>query len=883
MNILFVQHELFTWQRAKMWGYTWHLGLEEGLQANQVEFTTLITSWLPRAKEICAGKTFDQVWINDITHTFEPGGCGGYQMQEADLEWLACLAPVRLGFLMESLEYTPEEHAKNPGLRYARSVLEKTGRYMTHIMSPDERDLPFIRGLYAVPVSLCICPVPQRFVRRNITVPPQLKPVFRGTAYGERARWLELPQVKHLINQDPSPDNFSNLPALFDNLQRQARETISRASFEITGYEQYLQTLRQIRQQSFALYLESLAEGSAVINFPSFGKIYTGRIFEGMASGRPVITVRIEDRPLSESLFEDGKDILLYPKSNPSRLAEQIKGILREPEFGQRLAMNARDKLLGFHTTEIRIRQILDWITKKQEPRYTDGEDPDSKAEAKSAAAPVLCLQSPAAKRDVPDPKPSRERDKNRHPLFPMSRSKKLRILLISPPYARFLGLGNARFPLTFGALGTMASMNGHSVGIYDADFDKDLVGKTAPYEYTFSSQNRIRQALQDPNHYVWKEIERKIGDFNPDVVGVTVMTNKLPMAARIAGITKAVYRDIRVVVGGHHPSMFGPQMLMDRNVDFAVSGEGEMTFLELVNRLGDPRPEFSRISGLVYRESERTMTNGPRELLPNLDVLPIADRDLIINEGFVSENNIMASRGCPFQCSYCGAQVLWKRKVRRRSVSQVIREIDYLFRRGPSRTVNFWDDSFTSDRRYTAELTAALKKFDGLKFSCITRLDLINPATLAQLKEAGCSFLLFGIESGSEEILQRIDKKMNRARIRQQTALVNAAGIPWLGFFIMGYPGETKKQIQETLTFMKELDPPYAEINIFNPLPGTPIWKNLEDQGLVGSDMDFSRYSQASTENHFSNGHMTQEEFRELALFMAREFDAHNRRHNGK
>jgi radical SAM superfamily enzyme YgiQ (UPF0313 family) len=215
--------------------------------------------------------------------------------------------------------------------------------------------------------------------------------------------------------------------------------------------------------------------------------------------------------------------------------------------------------------------------------------------------------------------------------------------------------------------------------------------------------------------------------------------------------------------------------------------------------------------------------------------------------------------------------------------VSQVIREIDYLFRRGPSRTVNFWDDSFTSDRRYTAELTAALKKFDGLKFSCITRLDLINPATLAQLKEAGCSFLLFGIESGSEEILQRIDKKMNRARIRQQTALVNAAGIPWLGFFIMGYPGETKKQIQETLTFMKELDPPYAEINIFNPLPGTPIWKNLEDQGLVGSDMDFSRYSQASTENHFSNGHMTQEEFRELALFMAREFDAHNRRHNGK
>jgi radical SAM superfamily enzyme YgiQ (UPF0313 family)/glycosyltransferase involved in cell wall biosynthesis len=465
----------------------------------------------------------------------------------------------------------------------------------------------------------------------------------------------------------------------------------------------------------------------------------------------------------------------------------------------------------------------------------------------------------------------------------PKKPTQKLRILLISPPYARFLGLGNCRFPLSFGALGTMLSMNGHAVAIYDADFDRDLIGKTDTYEYTFSNQHKIQAALQDRDHFVWKEIDRTIQKFNPDVIGITTMTSKYPMALRMAEMAKSINRDIRVVIGGHHSSIFGPKLVQDANIDFAVIGEGEMTFLELINQLCDPRPDFSRINGLIYKEGARIVTNNPRELLSNLDVLPIADRELMINEGYVSENNIMASRGCPFNCSYCGAHVIWKRRVRRRSVPNIIREIEYLFQRGPSRNVNFWDDTFTGDRRYVVELMTALKKFNGLTFSCITRLDVIDRETLDQLKAAGCSVILFGIESGSNEILRKIDKKMTSEMIQQKTELVNAAGIPWLGFFIMGYPGETKEQVLETLAFMKNLDPSYAEINIFNPLPGTKIWDELEAQGLVSSDLDFSQHSQSSTENFFTGGSMTRQEFKDLALFMAKEFDAHNRSHNGK
>jgi len=311
--------------------------------------------------------------------------------------------------------------------------------------------------------------------------------------------------------------------------------------------------------------------------------------------------------------------------------------------------------------------------------------------------------------------------------------------------------------------------------------------------------------------------------------------------------------------------------------------GEGEITFLELVNRLTESRPDFSRVNGLVYKTpTGEIVATPPRELLVDLNVLPIADRSLMLNDGYVSENNIMTSRGCPFNCSYCGAQVIWKRKVRRRSVSKIINEIQYLIGRSGSRSISFWDDSFTCDRKYTLELTEALRKIDAVKYSCITRLDLIDEDSLSRLRNSGCCNILFGIESGNDDILKCIDKKMTRDIIKKKVGLVETAGIPWLGFFIMGYPGESKENIFQTLEFMKELNPNYAEINIFNPLPGTKIWQDLEEEHLVSSDMDFSKFSQASAENFFVRD-MSRREFSELALTMAREFDAHNRVRNSR
>jgi radical SAM superfamily enzyme YgiQ (UPF0313 family) len=883
-RILYVQHELYTWPLAKMWSHNFHLGLESGFAANGLDFTTLVTPWFPAAQDLLAGKQFDQVWINDIAHAFRDGGCGGYPMREQDLEWLAGLAPIRVGFVNETLQYSAAEYASNEGLRQLQEALGRTARYMTHVLAVDENDVDYLQSLAPAPVMWMVPCMPETFIGTADAPPIIPKGLFIGMPYGARADWLQMPELRESLARHESPDNRSIIPKRFDEIHAAIRGSVSGdAPGRAEAYASYLWELRKLRELSFRMYLDGLREGAAVVHLPSYCKVYNSRVYEGMAAGRPVITSRGDGRPRLDTLFEDGKDLLIYPADDPQTLAKHIRNVVNDPEYGRAIALRARDKLLRRHTAEARIRDILGWIATGQEPIFTAADNAGKKASTTKGAHPMPRIQlSPPERESAPRGGGLANRAKKR-PDQPKPRNGKLRILLVSPPYARFLGLGNCRFPLSFGALGTMLSANGHDIAIYDADFDRALIGKSEPYEYTFTSQEKIRASLQDRDHGVWKEIDRTIRNFNPDVVGITTMTSKYPMALRIAEMAKSINRDITVVMGGHHASIFGPKLVQDPSIDFAVIGEGEMTFLELINRLCEPRPDFSRISGLAYRDGERTVANGPRELLSNLDVLPIADRDLMINEGYVSENNIMATRGCPFDCSYCGAQVIWKRRVRRRSVPLITREIEYLFRRGPSRTIQFWDDTFTGDRRFIAELMPALKKFDGLTFSCITRLDVVDPEILTQLKGAGCNLILFGIESGSDEILKRIDKKMTRETIRKKTAMVHAAGIPWLGFFIMGYPGETREDILATLAFMKEVNPSFAEINLFNPLPGTRVWSELEAQGVVHGDLDFSRYSQSSTENFFTDGHMTRQEFKDLALYMAREFDAHNRRHHGE
>lgn len=387
-RILFVQQEMKSWQSAKMWGYSWHVGLEDGFSANGAEVTTLLSPWFSQAKKLCAGKTFDQVWINDITHMFEPKSMREFRLTEADLEWLAGLAPVRLGFVIESLQYTLKEYTEAPFLQNTFNILKKTIGYLTHVMAADENDFTIIRQLRDIPLSWLMAPIPQCYLANKVPDPTGKKPFFYGTPYGERARWLAMPSLSGLLEYRLSSDNDTDFPKIFDRLHRNLNPLVISNKDSLDDlYGIYLKIVRDIRRRSFEMYLENLGQGCAVVNLPSYGKVHTGRVYEGMAAGRPVITMNIKDSPRMSALFEHEKEILLYSRDEPLMLAEHIQKILDEPEFALKLALNAQDKMLRFHTTEKRIRQILEWIETGREADFSD----DSKESTERTENNIEC------------------------------------------------------------------------------------------------------------------------------------------------------------------------------------------------------------------------------------------------------------------------------------------------------------------------------------------------------------------------------------------------------------------------------------------------------------------------------------------------------------
>jgi len=370
-RILFVQQELTDWKSARAWGYNFHIGLEEGFAANGIEVTTLLSSWFPVARRLCAAKQFDQVWINDVIHMFEPKGWRHYRLTMPDLEWLATLAPIRLGFVIESLKYTDNDYREAPFLSNYPNILKKTLPYLTHVMAIDENDIECIRDVCDIPVTLLVPPVPYYNISRTISLPPTVKPVFRGSPYGERAKWLKIPFIKELLDHQLNYGNDGDLPEIFDRLHRYLYpQAIQSDNHLIKLYDIYLDSIRKIRRQSFEIYLNDLRQGGSVVNLPSYGKVFTGRVYEGMAAGRPVITSKYENRPRMNALFEDDRDILLFPPDQPEIMAQQIRKVMDNPDFGRVIATNAMHKMLNFHTTEKRVCQILEWIATGREADF---------------------------------------------------------------------------------------------------------------------------------------------------------------------------------------------------------------------------------------------------------------------------------------------------------------------------------------------------------------------------------------------------------------------------------------------------------------------------------------------------------------------------------
>jgi hypothetical protein len=361
-RILLILGENRRWSQARSFPYNLHLGFEQALRAAGVEVVTVTTTWLTHLPQFCANQRFDQVWVVDLTHFCE---------HEVSLEMIVDLAPIRLGLIIESIEYLPEEYAAFPWLHKRRAQMDQQFQFVTHVAAVDEQDVVNIKNHFQLPTIWNPCSAPSQLIADQPPPPRQNIAFFGGSLYGERTRWLEEPRLRGLLARHPSPPveyfyelGFNSLPGHQYGLRRLVQQSHYPARLV---YPIYLALLRRIRRAGFRMWQQRvLQQGIAVVNLPHLVKGYSGRVIEGMAAGRPVISWKIPNRPGNAALFADGKEILLY--STPAQLAGHIEHLLADRSFGQEIAANARRKVKAWHTTEKRVQQLLEWVATGEAP-----------------------------------------------------------------------------------------------------------------------------------------------------------------------------------------------------------------------------------------------------------------------------------------------------------------------------------------------------------------------------------------------------------------------------------------------------------------------------------------------------------------------------------
>lgn len=460
-----------------------------------------------------------------------------------------------------------------------------------------------------------------------------------------------------------------------------------------------------------------------------------------------------------------------------------------------------------------------------------------------------------------------------------------MRILLIEPPFERFIGSRFEWFPLGLAYIAAFLGKNGFECRIYSAEHDPNI-GYLNHFTTYVENYDNYLSALKEKEHYVWKEIAKVIEAFSPDFVGISAKSVQIPSALEVAQICKEIDPGTWVALGGSHPTTNVEEVLTNENVDFVIRGEGEITTLELVRCLeegANSEVSLKKIDGLSFKDCQGILRhNPPRPLIPQLDLLPHPARQLLMNlESYPPDqlNSVMTSRGCPFRCTFCAAHNIWARKVRYRSIDNIIEEIKLLRFRYGIRNITFIDDSFTLDRKRTMEFCQRLLD-EGIKitWSCLTRVNSLDEEVIKFMRKAGCTKVDIGVESGSERVLSFIKKEITLNQVRYTMKLLRRYGIFTSVFFMLGLPGETIEDIKETQAFMKEIDPDWVCCGIFTPYPGTEAFDWCFQKGLIPTQIEWERFSHQSLHTHFVES-ISIEEFERLVRETFELFDNHNKR----
>lgn len=373
-------------------------------------------------------------------------------------------------------------------------------------------------------------------------------------------------------------------------------------------------------------------------------------------------------------------------------------------------------------------------------------------------------------------------------------------------------------------------------------------MGSIALTGYIKEHNKNIDIEIYDTNVEKDSSIEKTI-DFilkhNPQILGLTSMTTNIKAALKIAKAIKTIKPSIITVIGGIHPTVAPEHVLSNKAVDFIVMGEGEITFSEFLKNINNPR-NYKKIDGLGYKENGKIMLNKRRELIKNLDELPIPAYDLLKIEKYRSPYgsrspfiSMIRSRGCPFQCIFCGVQNMFGRIYRSQSPERTIKEIDYLINKFNIKEISFKDSEFTLNQKNTAEFCDLLsKKNYDLIWSCTARVDCGSLELYKKMKKAGCTTITFGMESGDQNILNILKKDITIEQINQAVKEAKKAGLKVSAGFIIGSPQETKETIMKSIKLSKKLNPDYVAFCFATPFPKTELREMaIKNNWLINPD----------------------------------------------
>lgn len=415
-----------------------------------------------------------------------------------------------------------------------------------------------------------------------------------------------------------------------------------------------------------------------------------------------------------------------------------------------------------------------------------------------------------------------------------------MRVLLIDPPFYRLIGFANRYYPMGLCALGADLETRGHTVAVHD--HDANVGAGRLDYANQAHAYREYLARLQDPRHETWQTVVRAARDFRPDVIGISLLTPKIGAGIRVGLALREALPAVPIVVGGTHPTVQPDETLSWGFSDLAVRGEGEETFAELLAALAAGGP-VAGIRGLSWRDRDGVVHHEPnRPLLTELDRLPAPGRHLLLNRSRYSGEDlglIMTSRGCPYNCRFCSSKSVWGRRTRFRSIANVADEVADIIDRFGVSYLTLKDDSFTLRRQHVLDWCRVRdQRFARLPWECVTRLDLIDPELLAQMRRSGCVTVKVGIESGSPRMLQTIDKGEDLATMRRGAGHLRRSGMFWSAYFIMGLPGEEESDLHESLAVLREFRPDFAAIGVYEPFPGTPMFADGIARGLFKPTM---------------------------------------------